>query len=301
MNPYTHSALAIPGDRVVRDVNVKWIPSPYGPLFTLMSYPLATLPLVAAMWTFKASAAVAGLALVALVWKTAARRGHRPISAACFVGLNPVLLAWGVGSGHNDMLVAVALMAAVFLATSSKERSGGAAAVAAAAIKPPAALMLPFLIAGARDRRSAVLAATMAVAAAGATFLVAFGGEGVVGFVEVMRTQNGFRSHASVPSLLSSLFLGGGGEVGPALRVTGAAIFLAVTAWLLQRTFRGADWVSAVGWSLLALLLTTSWLMPWYLPLLLPLAAVGASRALRSATLALTGFIVVTRLALPLS
>ncbi len=41
--------------------------------------------------------------------------------------------------------------------------------------------------------------------------------------------------------------------------------------------------------------------MPWYLPLLLPLAAVGASRALRSATLALTGFIVVTRLALPLS
>jgi hypothetical protein len=266
-----------------------------------MSYPLATLPLVAAMWTFKALAAVAGLALVALVWKTAARRGRRPVPAACFVGLNPVLLAWGVGSGHNDMLVAVALMAAVFLVTSSKERSGGAAAVAAAAIKPPAALMLPFLIAGARDRRSAVLAATMAVAAAAVTFLVAFGGEGVVGFAEVMRTQNEFRSHASVPSLLSSLFLGGSGEVGPALRMTGAVIFLAATAWLLQRTFRGADWVSAVGWSLLALLVTTSWLMPWYLPLLLPLAAVGASRALRSATLALTGFIVVTRLALPLS
>ena len=63
----------------------------------------------------------------------------------------------------------------------------------------------------------------------------------------------------------------------------------------MRRTWRGADWITAAGWATLALLLTLTFLMPWYVVWLLPLAALGESAALRRSTLALTAFLVVGR------
>ena len=48
----------------------------------------------------------------------------------------------------------------------------------------------------------------------------------------------------------------------------------------LWRTARGADWRVAAGWSTLALLLSTAWLLPWYAIWPLPLAAVCGDRRL---------------------
>ena len=50
---------------------------------------------------------------------------------------------------------------------------------------------------------------------------------------------------------------------------------------------------------MLALLLATYWLMPWYVVWLLPLAALGASRNLRVATLAFTAYLVIVSVAPP--
>jgi hypothetical protein len=63
---------------------------------------------------------------------------------------------------------------------------------------------------------------------------------------------------------------------------------------LADRIGRRGDWVSRAGWATLALIASLAWLMPWYLIWLAPLAALGASPALRRAFLGLTVFLVLT-------
>ncbi len=48
------------------------------------------------------------------------------------------------------------------------------------------------------------------------------------------------------------------------------------------------DWITATGWAVVALLVTSTFLLPWYVVWLLPFAALTDSRALRVAALALT-------------
>src|SRR5205807_10052790 len=69
-----------------------------------------------------------------------------------------------------------------------------------------------------------------------------------------------------------------------------------VVVYLLRRTWRGADWMDMAGWAVLALLLSLSWVVPWYVMLLLPLAALSRDRRLRRATLAITAVLVDTSL-----
>jgi len=54
----------------------------------------------------------------------------------------------------------------------------------------------------------------------------------------------------------------------------------------------------ALGWSMLALLLSTAWLLPWYAIWLLPLAAVGGDRRLRVATLLFCAYAILIHLSL---
>ena len=65
---------------------------------------------------------------------------------------------------------------------------------------------------------------------------------------------------------------------------------------LLWRTWRGYDWVAASGWSLLAISVTSTWLLAWYILWPLPLAVVSRDRRLLVATLALQGLYVVHQL-----
>jgi hypothetical protein len=53
------------------------------------------------------------------------------------------------------------------------------------------------------------------------------------------------------------------------------------------------------GWAMLALLLTLPWVMPWYVAWLLPFAALGRDRRLRTAALTLTAFLLVVRMPYP--
>jgi len=81
------------------------------------------------------------------------------------------------------------------------------------------------------------------------------------------------------------------------VRAVAAAALVGSLATLLVQVRRGRlDWVTAAGWGMLALLLTTTWLMHWYLVWLLPLAALGRSRSLKLAALLLPAVMVVTGL-----
>ena len=68
--------------------------------------------------------------------------------------------------------------------------------------------------------------------------------------------------------------------------------------YALWRTARGADWRVAAGWTMLALLLSTAWLLPWYAIWPLPLAAVGGDRRLRAAALLVCAYAVLIHLPL---
>jgi hypothetical protein len=87
------------------------------------------------------------------------------------------------------------------------------------------------------------------------------------------------------------------------VRVAFLALFGGVLAFALWRAALGADWLDCYGWTTIALLAATAWLVPWYgLWALLP-ASLSSSRRLRVVTLLACAYLVATRLAIqhPLS
>ncbi|HEX8066283.1 MAG TPA: glycosyltransferase 87 family protein [Thermoleophilaceae bacterium] len=316
IDPYSEESTPTPADEV-RDYR-RWgsdLPSPYGPLFTASLYPLAPLGVAGALWALKAILAAASLLTVGLVWRCAERLGRDPARAAMFVGLNPVLLVWGVGGAHNDFLLTLALCGGILLALSGRERRAGAALTAAAAVKASAALPLAFMLAGSgrsaaaaghadrpaaarrglagRAPRREVLAGVAAAVAAVAVLTAAMFGTDAARIVTAIRDQQDTVALYSFPNRAGE-WLGYGG-LTDGMRAVAAALLAGSVGWLLWRTWRGADWVAAAGWATFALLVTSAWLLPWYLVWLLPLAALADDSRLRAAALAAGGFVVYTR------
>ena len=67
------------------------------------------------------------------------------------------------------------------------------------------------------------------------------------------------------------------------------AALVVIVLHLLWRTWRGYDWVAASGWTLLAITVTSTWLLAWYILWPLPLAVVARDRRLLVATLVVQG------------
>jgi hypothetical protein len=298
LDPYVSAATAIRADPVYPYVGWKAISSPYGPLFTLGSYPIGLLGLPAGLWAYKLLALAASLGCVALVHSSARALGREPLGPALFMGLNPLVLVWGVGGAHNDLLAMCAALAGVRLAVAGQRwpRAGGLM-VAAAGVKASAGLLVPFLVMASPSRARVLLAVASSAGAVGLATVAAFGVDGLTGYLAAVIAHGRKTTIYSLPHHLGLML--GFERVPTALRMLGLATFVGVSAGMLRATARGStDWISAAGWSTLALLATTTWILPWYLLWLLPLAALGASRALRCATLALCAFVLVTRLPL---
>jgi hypothetical protein len=295
LNPYVHGAADAARDPVVPYVRWRDIPTPYGPLFTLVSTPVAWLSVPAALWAFKALSASLSLGCCALVWQIARRRGLDPLRAVLFVGLNPLLLAYGVGGAHNDFLLLALLLGAVLLVLEERAATAGVLGVLAVGVKAPAGVMLPFLMLGSRRPRRVLAGALAGAAVLLAAAFAEFGRE-ALGFVSQIREQQQFVARESVPNRLASLL--GFDALPSGLRLLCALAFAAALAGLLWATWRGRlDWLTAAGWATLALLLSTAWLVPWYVVWVLPLAAVARDPRLRGATLLFCVYVVATRVA----
>jgi hypothetical protein len=276
LNPYLHTPFAAPHDAVYPLVGVKWrhTATAYGPLFTLISYPLAHLSLPAAVWALKGLAALASVACVALVWRCARLLGRDGLRPALLVGLNPMLLVYAVGGGHNDLLM-------IALTLAERERAAGISLLATAAIKGAAVLVLPFLVLGSRHPRRLLAGAAAGLAATAAISSLAFDGQ-AWRLLDVVRGQQGLVGADSLPHVLARL-LGLEGAV-PVMAIAHVALAMTAIA-LLVAVRRGADWLAASGWLLLMLVVTTSFPLPWYTIWALPLAAISADRRLLAATL----------------
>src|SRR2546421_9902272 len=102
LNPYTHVIKQEFYDPVFRFTSWHNLKSPYGPLFTALSYPLAFMSLPLAYWTVKVVTVLLSLGFVALVWQCARQLGRDPRFAVVFVALNPIFLLYEVAGFHND-------------------------------------------------------------------------------------------------------------------------------------------------------------------------------------------------------
>jgi glycosyl transferase family 87 len=293
LNPYSHAPAAVPGDAAYPFVQWRNEPSLYGPLFTLTSYALAPLGVAASLWAMKLLAAAASLGCVALTYRCAQRLRRPAVPAALLVGTNPILLIYAVGGAHNDLLLMACAAAGIALLVAGRERIGAGAIVAAAGIKASSGLLLPFAIAGSTDRRRMIVASLVALGAIVGVTLLVFG-TAPFHAASLLGSQQSLASQHSVPFEVGRVLGLGGVTLG--IRIAGLAFAAGVAAVMLRRSAKGADWITAAGWTVLAVLIATTWLMPWYVVWLLPLAALSTDRRLRWATLAFGLFVVVAHL-----
>lgn len=295
LNPYTHGPVAIVGDPVFRYVGPDWIhvATAYGPLYTLLSYPLAPLGVVGALWGMKLEALAASAGTLALTWRCARARGLDPVAALVIVGANPLYVIYGLGGAHNDLIMMLAMMAAVSLlvvGTPRRRGEAGAAAwvVAGALVKATVAVLLPFMILS-RRRLAPILGALAAVALGAIVGYAVFGIHGI-DLIAALNRDSAFVSTDSFANEIAHLF--GKQGVFPVDHDLLKAALVVIVVHLLWRTWRGYDWVAASGWALLAISVTSTWLLAWYILWPLPLAVASRDKRLLAATLAVQGLFV---------
>jgi hypothetical protein len=291
LNPYTHVIASEQHDPVFVWTSWHHLSSPYGELFTLITYPLALISLPLAYWILKASTVALVLVFVWLVYKVACQLGRDPRLAVLFVAINPIVLLYEVGGFHNDPFMLVPAMAAISLLLARRYRLAGAMMLLAISIKFTMVLLLPFLLLaapGVRARLRLLAGAALTAAPLIAVSVVAFGAS-----LPNLADQSKIITPYSVLNLFGWLIGLGGAPTG--LIALAAVALVIVIAFAVVRVAQGRyDWVTAAGWCTVALLASLSWLMPWYVIWILPLAAVVASVRLRAAALVFTVFLVLT-------
>jgi glycosyl transferase family 87 len=286
LNPYTHVINDERHDPVYQFATWGNWHSPYGSLFTVLTYPLGLISLPAAFWTLKIATVLASFAFLWLVARCARLLGRDPRLPVVLVAANPIYLVYAVGEFHNDFFMLVPSMASIALLLSKRYRAAGVAVAIGIAVKLTVVLLLPFLLLGAPGRRArlrllsgvligGVPLAALSIAMFGLTM------PNVTGQSELL-------TGLSVPNL-TGWALGLGGGTPSLLRAMNVLICVVVGYQLLRRR----DWLTGAGWATLALLASLGWLMPWYVVWLLPLAAIASNPGLRRVALAATVFLVV--------
>src|SRR4029078_6505391 len=96
--------------------------------------------------------------------------GGRPLEAAMFFGLNPLLLVYAVGGVHNDVLMLALALGGIVLVLGRQERVGAFAAVRSSAIKASSAILVPYLLIGARRRGPYLVGALAGLVVAATVF-----------------------------------------------------------------------------------------------------------------------------------
>jgi hypothetical protein len=320
LNPYTTIPILEPHNDPSFDLsNWHQLLSPYGPLFTIMTFAFVPLGVAATFWAIKALLAVASLGTILLVWKCARLLGRDPVKAIVLVGLNPIVLVWGLGGDHNDFLMVFFIVLGFYLLLLGRERErarpslaslgsqraslrawlspldplligAGAAFVTATAIKASGGVLIPVVLAGLlrmpRRVTQVLIGMALAVAVTGAASLLAFGLH-----VPDLSTQSRLVTSVSVPNLIG-LAIGAGGETDGLHKVLTGALIVAVLLCCVQAWRRRAS-ITASGWASVALLVTLSWVLPWYVLWVLPMAALSSSRRLRATALVLGVYLVI--------
>jgi hypothetical protein len=164
--------------------------------------------------------------------------------------------------------------------------------IAGALVKATVAALLPFMLL-ARRSAAQVLGALGALALGAVIAYAVFGSDGV-NIVAALNRDAAFVSTDSFPTEIAHLL--GKPGVFPIDHDLLKAGLVVIVLHLLWRTWRGYDWVAASGWALLAISVTSTWLLAWYILWPLPLAVIARDRRLLVATLAIQSLFIVHQL-----
>jgi alpha-1,6-mannosyltransferase len=333
LNPYTTYPILEPhGDPSYLLSNWHQLLSPYGPLFTLLTFALVPLGVAASFWVIKAVLAAASLGTIALVWRCARMLELDPVKAIVLVGLNPIVLVWGLGGDHNDFLMVFCIVLGFYLLLRAGALGAGARRdgtpsqreeVSQPARREGSRLALGLgwvwpLSPAELGAGVAFIAATALKASAGVLIpIVLVGvcrtprrtvqlllGMVVAGVVLGIASLLAFGLH--IPDLstqsrlvtsisvpnLIGLALGRGGETESLHTLLTAVLALSIIS-CCALAWRRREAITPSGWATVALLVTLGWVLPWYILWLLPLAALSRSRALRATALALGVYLII--------
>lgn len=284
-NPYTTAPSGFPDDPAFERMGRSWRdrPTGYGPGFTLLSEGHAVVvgeSPAAAAWFYRAVAAAAVLAITGLA---AALARNGPFAAA-FVGWSPLLAVHFAGGGHNDAVMMALVMAAIFLAARGRPAGAGAAWAGAILVKWVPVVFLPLRILEARragrriDHLGFAVAITVILAVAswryGAGWLHSFG------------NFSGQLERSTSVSLNRWLTEFGVSEATARWLLVGT--FALGYLWLLREAWRGRARLGLCGG---LLVLTSSWLVPWYAIWAVPLAAIEEDTTAQVLALGLSGYL----------
>jgi hypothetical protein len=174
------------------------------------------------------------------------------------------------------------MVTAVSMTLVRRDAAAGAVVVAGALVKATMAALLPFMILS-RRRLAPILGAVGALAAGALVAWIAFGVHGI-DIVAALNRDAAFVSTDSFATEIAHLF--GKPGVFPIDHDLLKAALVLIALHLMWRTWRGYDWIAASGWTLLAISVTSTWLLAWYILWPLPLAVLTRDRRLVVATLA---------------
>jgi hypothetical protein len=292
LNPYVDLPLAAKHDPSYHYSNWHHLPSPYGPLFTLLTEGLAPLSVPAAYWTLKAVLLGASVGTLALVGTTARRLGRSPHAAVALVAFNPLVLVYGVGGAHNEPLMLLPAVGAVALVVAGRgarrpwcDLAAGACIALATGVKPSVVLLAPLVILGARRRWAALAGAAAAGAAVLLVVDLAFGGH-----LPATSLQDRLVTPLSVVNVLAVL-AGHGGLTASDRTLAHAALAAVTVAAALAVWHRRERLPGAAALVMLATVLTLGWTMPWYVWWVLPFAALARTRAVAVACVVTTAWL----------
>jgi hypothetical protein len=309
LNPYTHDSRVLElgpqySDPIYHYIGAKWIHTPtvYGPIFTLISGLFAktssTDAIAFSAFAYKTIAALCCAGIIAMIWKTARLRGVNPVRGAALFGLNPLVVLYGIGGGHNDLLMLVFSTGGIWALLSRHERSSGVLAIVAAGVKLTGGLVLPFALVanpgpGARTGRRRVLfgAAVAAIITVGVG--ISIFGTGMTNMFHTLSQVQGEGGWQSVPGFLSNALHWQ--TASHIISLLFAMVFAVICCRLLWRVWNGQlDWLDGAAWATFWLLMATSSILPWYVSWLLVPVALCTNRRLWSAAIWFTGWVQLT-------
>jgi hypothetical protein len=286
-NPHLYRPLDFPEDPFVRYSAWPHITSPYGPLWTYISVPIAELAgssLLSYLLLFKALAA--HLANTGLIYATL--RHWRPtyaLAGTVLYAWNPLVLFESAGGAHNDVLVMLPVLLAIYLFVRGHYSLAIVVSTLSCLVKMPMVIVVPLFVVGVwrtlsgEKNRMAAVAWGVGLAVATVVLLHLPLWEGLDSLGWLARESLFTSSFATLAVLTLRHWVEDAELTRSVVRSAALGVFALFYAWRLL-TLRGEtrQFLEGLFWTVLVFLyVAVLWFQPWYVVWVVALGALVPS------------------------